>query len=80
MLASVLHSDTAITATIQIMDAFVEMRHILLRNGGLVNRLSNVESKMLEQDARLLEHDHVLLHERRFHAGGGAEEVGRKTD
>ncbi|SHJ33188.1 ORF6N domain-containing protein [Fibrobacter sp. UWP2] len=58
MLASVLHSDTAITATIQIMDAFVEMRHILLRNGGLVNRLSNVESKMLEQDARLLGHDH----------------------
>ena len=58
MLASVLHSDTAITATIQIMDAFVEMRHILLRNGGLVNRLSNVESKMLEQDARLQEHDH----------------------
>ena len=58
MLASVLHSDTAITATIQIMDAFVEMRHILLRNGGLVNRLSNMESKMLEQDARLLNHDH----------------------
>jgi phage regulator Rha-like protein len=54
MLASVLHSDTAITATIQIMDAFVEMRHILLRNGGLVNCLSNVESKMLEQGARLL--------------------------
>ena len=80
MLASVLHSDTAITATIQIMDAFVEMRHILLRNGGLVNRLSNVESKMLEQDARLLEHDHVLLHERGFHAGRGAKEVGRKTD
>ena len=58
MLASVLHSDSAITATIQIMDAFVEMRHVLLRNGGLVNRLSNVESKMLEQDARLLDHDH----------------------
>ena len=29
-----------------------------MQNGGLVNRLSNVESKMLEQDARLLEHDH----------------------
>lgn len=58
MLASVLHSDTAITATIQIMDAFVEMRHILLRSGGLVSRLSYVESKMLEQDARLLDHDH----------------------
>ena len=58
MLASVLHSDTAITATIQIMDAFVEMRHILLRSGGLVSRLSYMESKMLEQDARLLDHDH----------------------
>ena len=58
MLASVLHSDSAITVTIQIMDAFVEMRHVLLRSGGIVNRLSNVESKMLEQDARLLDHDH----------------------
>ena len=58
MLASVLRSETAVRVSLQIMDAFVEMRHILLRNGGLVNRLSNVESKMLEQDARLLEHDH----------------------
>lgn len=58
MLASVLRSETAVRFSLQIMDAFVEMRHILLRNGGLVNRLSNVESKMLEQDARLLEHDH----------------------
>ncbi len=54
MLASVLRSETAVRVSFQIMDAFVEMRHILLRNGGLVNRLSNVESKMLEQDARLL--------------------------
>ena len=58
MLASVLRSETAVRVSLQIMDAFVEMRHILLRKGGLVNRLSNVESKMLEQDARLLEHDH----------------------
>ena len=61
MLASVLRSETAVRVSLQIMDAFVEMRHILLRNGGLVNRLSNVESKMLEQDARLLGHEHVLL-------------------
>lgn len=58
MLASVLRSDTAIRVSLQIMDAFVEMRHTLMQNGGLVNRLSNVESKMLEQDARLQEHDH----------------------
>lgn len=58
MLASVLRSEAAVRVSLQIMDAFVEMRHILLRNGGLVNRLSNVKSKMLEQDARLLEHEH----------------------
>ena len=58
MLASALKSKAATKVNVAIMRAFVEMRHILLRNGGLVNRLSNVESKMLEQDARLLEHDH----------------------
>lgn len=57
-LSSVLKSETAIRVNIAIMRAFVAARQILMQNGGLVNRLSNVESKMLEQDARLLEHDH----------------------
>ena len=58
MLSSVLKSETAIRVNIAIMRAFVAARQILMQNGGLVNRLFNVESKMLEQDARLLEHDH----------------------
>ena len=58
MLSSVLKSETAIRVNIAIMRAFVAARQILMQNGGLVNRLSNVESKMLEQDSRLLEHDH----------------------
>lgn len=58
MLSSVLKSETAIRVNIAIMRAFVAARQILMQNGGLVNRLSNMESKMLEQDARLLEHDH----------------------
>ena len=58
MLSSVLKSETAIRVNIAIMRAFVAARQILMQNGGLVNRLSNVESKMLEQDARLQEHDH----------------------
>lgn len=58
MLSSVLKSETAIRVNIAIMRAFVAARQILMQNGGLVNRLSNVESKMLEQDARLLDHDH----------------------
>ena len=58
MLSSVLKSNVAIQTNIAIMRAFVAARQILMQNGGLVNRLSNVESKMLEQDARLLDHDH----------------------
>ena len=62
MLSSVLKSETAIRVNIAIMRAFVAARQILMQNGkcngSLVNRLSNVESKMLEQDSRLLEHDH----------------------
>ena len=60
MLSSVLKSETAIRVNIAIMRAFVAARQILMQNGGLVNRLSNVESKMLEQDSRLLEHDHKI--------------------
>ncbi len=58
MLSSVLKSETAIRVNVAIMRAFVAARQILMQNGGLVNRLSNMESKMLEQGARLLEHDH----------------------
>lgn len=58
MLASALKSKAATKINVAIMRAFVEMRHVLLRSGGFVKRLSNVKSKMLEQDARLLDHDH----------------------
>jgi len=58
MLASVLHSETAIRVSLQIMDAFVAMRHFMMGNGGLVNRLSNVEAKLLDQDRKNIEYDH----------------------
>ena len=60
MLASVLHSETAVRVSLQIMDAFVSMRHFLMHNGGIVNRLVRVESKEVEQDRRLLEHDQKI--------------------
>lgn len=60
MLATILHSETAIRVSLQIMDAFVSMRHFLMHNGGLVNRLVRVEGKEIEQDRRLLEHDHKI--------------------
>lgn len=60
MLSSVLKSKSAIRVNIAIMRAFVQLRHLMMGNGGLVNRLSNVETKDIEQDARLLDHDHKI--------------------
>ena len=57
MLASVLRSETAVRISLQIMDAFVAMRHFMMQNGGFINRLSNVEAKILEQDSHLIDHD-----------------------
>ena len=58
MLSSVLKSETAIRVNIAIMRAFVAARQILMQNGGLVHRLSNVEAEVLDQRAKLLDHDH----------------------
>ena len=67
MLSSVLKSETAIKVNIAIMRAFVQLRHLMMGNGGLINRLSNVEAKDLEQDSRLTGHDkHLLDHDRKF--------------
>ncbi len=60
MLSAVLHSEKAIKVSIDIMKAFVAMRHYMMLNGGIVSRISNIETKDLEQDARLLDHDHKL--------------------
>ena len=57
MLASVLHSETAVRVSLQIMDAFVAMRHFMMQNGGFINRLSNVEAKILDQDRKNIEYD-----------------------
>ena len=58
MLSGILHSKTAISVSIAIMEAFVAMRHFLMNNGGMIQRLANVESKVIDQDARLLDHEH----------------------
>ncbi|SOE53142.1 ORF6N domain-containing protein [Fibrobacter sp. UWT3] len=57
MLSSVLKSESAIRVNIAIMRASVQLRHIMMGNGGLVNRLSNVEAKLLDQDRKNVEYD-----------------------
>ena len=60
MLSSVLKSETAIRVNIAIMRAFVAARQILMQNGGLVHRLSNIETEVLDQRAKLVDHDRKL--------------------
>jgi hypothetical protein len=60
MLSSVLKSESAIRVNIAIMRAFVQLRHYMMGSEGVVNRLVHVESKEIEQDLRLLEHDHKI--------------------
>lgn len=57
MLSAVLNSDTAINVSIQIMDAFVKMRQILLENSLINLRLDKIELKQLETDQKF---EHVF--------------------
>lgn len=50
MLSAVLNSETAISVSVQIMNAFVKMRHILLENSLINHRLDKMELKQLETD------------------------------
>ncbi len=53
MLSSVLHSDTAVDVSIQIMDAFVAMRHFLVSNAAIFQRLENIEQHQIVTDQRI---------------------------
>lgn len=48
MLSAILHSDKAIETSIYIMNAFVEMRKIILNNQMLFEKISNIELKQIE--------------------------------
>ena len=52
MLSGLLKNDIAIQVSINIMNAFVEMRKFLSFNGQLFERLTNVEYKLLEHDKK----------------------------
>ena len=53
MLSSVLNSETAVEASIMIMDAFISMRKLLLENYSLFQRLDRIELKQLETDKQI---------------------------
>jgi hypothetical protein len=52
MLSGVLNSQTAVSASIQIMNAFVKMRHIILDNSLISHRLDIIETKQSQTDQK----------------------------
>jgi hypothetical protein len=57
MLSAVLKSETAVKMSVQIMSAFVAMRHFLLENAQIFKRMDSIELKQFETDKKL---DNVL--------------------
>ncbi len=60
MLSTVLRSDTAISMSIQIMDAFVAMRHFIASNAQIFQRLEIIEHHQLELAVHQSETDRKL--------------------
>ena len=54
MLSAVLRSETAIKISIEIMNAFVNMRHYLHENADMLNRIKTIDNKV---DTKFLEYD-----------------------
>lgn len=52
MLSGLLKNDTAIQVSINIMNAFVEMRKFLMLNGQVFERLTSIEYKLLDYDKK----------------------------
>lgn len=53
MLTAVLKSETAVKASIQIINAFVEMRKVLYNKSGLLQRMDRMELKLAAHDEKL---------------------------
>lgn len=52
MLSAVINSETAISASIHIMNAFVKMRHLLIENSLINHRINHLEVKQKETDSK----------------------------
>lgn len=52
MLSAVLRSDVAVKVSIQIINAFIEMRKLIANHVGLLQRMEGIERKQLETDQK----------------------------
>ena len=52
MLSAVLRSETAVAVSVRIIDAFVEMRNAISRDGSIIKRLDSLEHSRVEADRK----------------------------
>ena len=60
MLSAVLHTPTAVRVSVQIMEAFVQMRHTLAANQQIIQRLETIEHHQLAMSRHQTETDNRL--------------------
>ena len=93
MLSGLLKNDIAVQVSINIMNAFVEMRKFLIQNGQIFERLTNIEYKLLEHDKKFNKeypilkvaktnkfHDRFIIidNEEMYHLGASIKDAGKK--
>ena len=66
MLSGLLKNEIAVQVSINIMNAFIEMKKFLSTNGQIFERLTNVEYKLLEHDKKFNEVFNLLQREEQF--------------
>lgn len=76
MLSAVLRSETAIRVSIQIMNAFVEMRKFISSNALLFERISEVE--LIEYIGNFHDRFLILDNDRTYHIGASLKDAGKK--
>jgi len=80
MLSAVLKSDRAVTVSVDIMNAFVEMRKFITQNTQLFNRIDSLEYKQIHDKIELkTAHDRFLIVDKTkvYHFGASLKDVGK---
>ncbi len=70
MLSAVLRSETAVKVSIQIINAFVEMRRFVLHNANIFARLDSVERRQIIFESE--------MEKEIYHIGASLKDLGKK--
>ena len=78
MLSAVLKSETAVKMSIQIMNAFVEMRHFLQNNSRLFEEIVNIKVHQKQSDRKIDQLFDLMDNSVLYHIGASLKDLGKK--